>query len=424
VQKVKSRSEGTQGKINNWVADISCRKNHRSIIYFNRFNEPPVAIATIITLDRPKVWHIGNFKIKMENRGLLFIPDISGFTRFITETEISHSRLIIQELLEILINANQLGLEVSEIEGDAILFYRFGDAPDIQKIYDQVQQMFIAFHKNRISYDHLRFCQCKACRSAINLTLKVITHYGEFASYNVKQFNKLIGKDVIVAHQLLKNDIAEHEYWLITKTLTMNNPPDKLATWMEWDSSAKQTETGAIEYYYARLTQLKNDLKPDPIPDPALSRKRKVVSIIRDFDDGLVPLLHAVGDFTYRSRWQEGVKGIEDVGHYLPRLGVRRRVILETGEAVVYASSYVYTPDKIEFSETEEQTGNTTYFTMEKLAQGKTRLTLDYYTKQTFLSRFFSSSKTNKLKASYERSLDRLAELVKEIKVPDTDAYL
>ena len=36
----------------------------------------------------------------MENKGLLFIPDISGFTRFVNETEIDHSRLIIQELLE------------------------------------------------------------------------------------------------------------------------------------------------------------------------------------------------------------------------------------------------------------------------------------------------------------------------------------
>lgn len=61
----------------------------------------------------------------MSNRGLLFIPDISGFTRFVTETEIGHSRIIIQELLEILINANGIGLEISEIEGDAILFYKY-----------------------------------------------------------------------------------------------------------------------------------------------------------------------------------------------------------------------------------------------------------------------------------------------------------
>src|SRR5687768_14273394 len=132
----------------------------------------------------------------MDNRGLLFIPDISGFTRFVTETEIEHSRLIIQELLEILINANQIGLEVSEIEGDAILFYKFGKAPELKELYNQVEKMFCAFHRNLIAYENRRFCQCTACMSAIQLTLKVITHYGEFTDYQVKSFRKLIGKDI------------------------------------------------------------------------------------------------------------------------------------------------------------------------------------------------------------------------------------
>jgi len=78
----------------------------------------------------------------MENRGLLFIPDISGFTKFVNETDIEHSRLIIQELLETLINTNSSGLEVSEIEGDAILFYKFGDAPAVSDLYRQVEAMF------------------------------------------------------------------------------------------------------------------------------------------------------------------------------------------------------------------------------------------------------------------------------------------
>src|SRR5258705_8697896 len=113
----------------------------------------------------------------MENKGLLYIPDISGFTRFVNETEIEHSRLIIQELLEILINANQIGLEVSEVEGDAILFYKFGDSPSLEELYKQVEKMFTEFHRSLAVYDLNRFCQCKACRSAISLTLKVITHY-------------------------------------------------------------------------------------------------------------------------------------------------------------------------------------------------------------------------------------------------------
>src|SRR6185295_15111713 len=110
----------------------------------------------------------------MENKGLIFIPDISGFTRFVNETDIEHSHLIIQELLEIIINANQIGLQISEVEGDAILFYKFGEAPDLKEVYLQVEKMFCEFHRSLMSYEYRRFCQCKACTSAIDLSLKVI----------------------------------------------------------------------------------------------------------------------------------------------------------------------------------------------------------------------------------------------------------
>ena len=138
----------------------------------------------------------------METRGLLFIPDISGFTRFVHEAELEHSRLIVQELLELLLNANELDLEVSEIEGDAILFYKFGSLPDLGAIYRQVENMFCQFHRNILAYTQRRYCHCQACLSVGELTLKVITHYGEFTRYSVKNFTKLIGKDLITAHQL------------------------------------------------------------------------------------------------------------------------------------------------------------------------------------------------------------------------------
>ena len=52
---------------------------------------------------------------------LFLVPDIGGFTTFVTETEVSHSQHIIKEFLELLVDANQLGLEVSEFQGDAVL---------------------------------------------------------------------------------------------------------------------------------------------------------------------------------------------------------------------------------------------------------------------------------------------------------------
>jgi hypothetical protein len=196
----------------------------------------------------------------MENKGLVFIPDISGFSRFINQTEIEHSRTIIQELLEVIINANQMELVVSEIEGDAILFYKFGEPPNLAILYKQVENMFCMFHRNLLARRLRTSCQCEACVTSVDLTLKVITHYGEFTGYTVKNFSQLIGKDVIVAHQLLKNDIEQHEYWLVTQSLLQDYPLQNYAHWMKWNAGSKKTESGEISFQYAQLGELKNEL--------------------------------------------------------------------------------------------------------------------------------------------------------------------
>ena len=355
----------------------------------------------------------------MDNKGLLFIPDISGFSRFVSETEIEHSTLIIQELLEILINANQIGLEVSEIEGDAILFYKFGERPALEELYKQVEKMFCEFHRNLFSYEHRRFCQCKACISAIDLTLKVITHYGEFTNYNVKNFHKLIGKDLIVAHQLLKNDIKQHEYWLVTDNLVTEKKPADFAKWMQWNTSAKQTEAGELPFCYTQLGELKNEISPEPPVQLDLTKKIKSISISSEYDTDIITLLHATGDFRYRNQWQPGVVKVEELQHFLPRVGMRCRFILENGEAISYSSSYFFQPERIEFSETDEKTQNTTYYTLEQISIKRTRLTLDFYTKKNFISEtLFRLKEKNKKESTFKQSLDNLVGLVKELKIP------
>ena len=362
----------------------------------------------------------------MENKGLLFIPDISGFTRFINETEIDHSRLIIQELLELLINANNVGLEISEIEGDAILFYKFGETPPLDELYEQVRKMFCDFHRQLMAYHYRRFCQCKACTSAINLTLKVITHYGEFTGYNVKNFQKLIGKDIIIAHQLLKNDIEQHEYWLITDSLMQNNPPPGFAEWMQWNTSAKLTENGEIAFSYTQLSPLKNDVQADPLPQIHLDKKRKMFSVSREYHAAIIPLFHATGDFSYRSRWQVGVKGIEEVSHFLPRVGMRCRCLLENGESFIYASSYSFTPERIEFSETDEKEDSTRYYTLEKINELTTKLTIDHYLPRNLIAEYlFKLKRKKKLENELQQSLVNLDAVVKEIKLPaEVDVFL
>jgi hypothetical protein len=355
----------------------------------------------------------------MENKGLLFIPDISGFSRFVSETEIGHSRLIIQELLEILINTNHIGLQISEIEGDAILFYKFGTPPPLEEIYKQVEEMFCAFHRSLVAYEQRRYCQCAACISAVKLSLKVVTHYGEFTGYTIKDFNKLIGKDVIVAHQLLKNDIEPHEYWLVTQSLLPNGQPADFAAWMRWNRSAKQTESGEVSFQYTQLSQLRKELPLEPPSQLELAEKVNVMSVSHEYETDIITLFHASGDFNYRSRWRQGVHKMEGVDHYLPRVGMRCRCVTDSGETIIYASSYYYSPDRIEFSETEEGTKNTTYYTLQSLGTKRTRLTLDLYVKKNLWQQLlFRLLWKGKVEDAFSRSLQNLVPLVKEIRVP------
>ncbi len=355
----------------------------------------------------------------MENKGLLFIPDISGFTRFVNQTDIEHSSLIIQELLEVLINSNDTGLVVSEVEGDAILFYKFGECPPLETVYKQVQKMFCDFHKRLTIYDSHRFCQCDACNTAKDLTLKVITHYGEFTGYTVKNFSKLIGKDVIVAHQLLKNDIEQHEYWLVTDNILQSDAAPGLAAWMKWDRSHKATENGDISFHYTHLGELKNEIEPEPPVQLEIDKKVKVLSVSKEFDAEIIHLFHATGDFRYRHQWQEGVKEVQEVSHFLPRVGMRYKRIGDKERSYFYASSYSFDPEHIEFSETDEKKRAATHFTLEKTGENKTKLTVDYFLRKNIMApALFNLFEKRKMQESFERSLDNLQRLVKEIKLP------
>ena len=97
-----------------------------------------------------------------DNR-LFFIPDIGGFTKFVTGTEVKQSQHIVKELLELLVDANQLGLQVAEFEGDAVLFTRAGAPPPLADLLGQARRMYVDFHSHLKTFEAMRICQCGAC---------------------------------------------------------------------------------------------------------------------------------------------------------------------------------------------------------------------------------------------------------------------
>jgi hypothetical protein len=142
--------------------------------------------------------------------GLIFIPDISGFTNFVKSIDIDLGVSITRDLLNEIIDNNPLDLELSEIEGDAVLFYKIGKPIPVQQILNCFNNMYEAFDT--------RFQQWKLSYNVdADLSLKLIVHYGNIIVYDIKGFTKLYGEAVIDSHTLLKNGSSAPDYILITE---------------------------------------------------------------------------------------------------------------------------------------------------------------------------------------------------------------
>jgi len=141
--------------------------------------------------------------------GTLIIVDISGFTKLVYNTDIATGKNITLSLLSSIIRNNRLGLSIAEIEGDAIFFYKFGKSPSHKAVLRQYEAMLNDFIK---TLDHLY----QTGEEQIDLSLKMVVHYGAFTQYQISHFNKLYGEAVMEAHLLLKNEMNSHSYVLMT----------------------------------------------------------------------------------------------------------------------------------------------------------------------------------------------------------------
>jgi hypothetical protein len=145
--------------------------------------------------------------------GLLVLADISGYTTFVTQTEMDHSWEILHELLEVMVRSAEGRMEVSQVEGDAILFI---SGLSDEEVVKTAEDTFIGFHRRRRDMVAVTTCPCNACQRIDILKLKFIIHRGRFSRQRLGGVEQLHGTDVIVPHRLSKNKVPIKEYLLAT----------------------------------------------------------------------------------------------------------------------------------------------------------------------------------------------------------------
>jgi len=92
--------------------------------------------------------------------GALVLADISGYSKFVAQTEVDHSWSILHELLDTMVRSVQGRMDVSQVEGDAILFISGLSTPDV---IAALERTFIDFHRRLRDMQTVTTCPCNAC---------------------------------------------------------------------------------------------------------------------------------------------------------------------------------------------------------------------------------------------------------------------
>jgi class 3 adenylate cyclase len=285
-----------------------------------------------------------------QHQATILIPDISGFTEFMTRTELAHGTKVINYLLDAIVGAVGDEYEVSEIEGDAVLLFRNGPAPAKKEILDICLKIFNAFHYQKAWMALHTLCPCNTCQAIVNLTLKFIVHHGPVAEMKVGRFVKLSGTDMIVAHRLMKNSIPSNEYMLLTEKLyaQLSDAPESFE--LEWNQLEDEfSSLGKVEYRFALLDEARKNTPAPPIPVTryqADDTPAQQVDIAANYRDIYMVLMNIPG----RKEWQQGLQKVEqDIPDVF--IGSMHQCTFDNYIAILSPLRMMFTPDYILFAE-------------------------------------------------------------------------
>lgn len=157
------------------------------------------------------------------HHGLIVIADITGYSVYLSESELDHARDTLETLLEILVDHTRPPLIISRLAGDAVISYAVDERlPRGQTFVEMIEDTYVAFRKAIELMILNNTCQCNACANVSSLDLKFFVHCGSFALQHIDQHHELVGSDVNLIHRLLKNQVKEKSgiraYTLYTQT--------------------------------------------------------------------------------------------------------------------------------------------------------------------------------------------------------------
>ena len=153
-------------------------------------------------------------------RGFLLIADLSGYTAYLAGSEPTHGPLIAGDFIETVVGRLRGPFGLEKLEGDAAFLFAPIARVSGSIVLDAVDAAYFGFQRRLQSVSLATSCSCEACRRMPQLDLKFVCHFGDVLRQQIAGREELAGRDVIVAHRLLKGAAPQragaHSYLLLT----------------------------------------------------------------------------------------------------------------------------------------------------------------------------------------------------------------
>ena len=142
--------------------------------------------------------------------GYFLIADITGYTQYLSVSELDHAQKTLTALLNLLIKHTKPPLVISRLAGDAVISYGLrASFVHGQTFAEILEDTYVSFRQQIELMVHNTTCTCNACRNIGALDLKFFVHFGEFGVQKLDAHEELVGSDVNLIHRLLKNRVTE-----------------------------------------------------------------------------------------------------------------------------------------------------------------------------------------------------------------------
>ncbi len=146
----------------------------------------------------------------MAHKGYFILTDISGYTEFLTRSELDHAQKALQNLFDAQLAHIKHPLVISGFRGDAIFIYvPESNFCEPQTLLESLENLYFVFADALRQMIYNTNCPCRACKNLPKLDLKMVIHHGEYVIQKLGDREELLGADVIVPHRMLKNRVIE-----------------------------------------------------------------------------------------------------------------------------------------------------------------------------------------------------------------------